>query len=172
MRTVLWIPVVALAAAACAMAGSSSAPDATAVVRDGTGRELGTLTVSEAGTGLLVTGTLRGVAPGPHGIHIHTVGRCEPPFQTAGGHWNPSARLHGFDNPQGPHAGDMQNVTVGSDSSVSVRVNTPVGTLRGSPALLDADGASIVVHAVADDYRTDPAGNSGARVACGVVTER
>jgi len=115
------------------------------------------------------TGTLRGLTPGVHGIHIHAVGRCEPPFQTAGGHWNPLMRKHGVENPDGPHAGDMQNIVVGSDGTATVSVTTPMGTLRGANGLLDTDGASVVVHAAADDYKTDPSGNSGARVACGVV---
>ena len=94
---------------------------------------------------------------------------CDGAFASAGGHWNPTARQHGFDNPQGAHEGDMQNVTVGADSSVMVAVTTRGGTLHGASGLLDADGAALVVHAGPDDYKTDPAGNSGARVACGVV---
>ncbi len=138
-------------------------------MRDASGRELGTLAIDESPSGVTVTGSLQGLAPGDHGIHFHTVGKCEAPFQTAGGHWNPTGKQHGTTNPQGPHLGDLANITVGPDSTANVSVTTPGGTLRGANALLDADGAALVIHAAADDYRTDPSGNSGARIACGVA---
>lgn len=139
-------------------------------VRDANGRELGQLTVSESGGGINLIGTLRGLPPGQHAIHLHMVGQCTPPFETAGGHWNPTNMQHGFDNPQGPHHGDMRNIEVAADSSANVNVTTPGGMLRGDAnMLLDADGASIIVHAGPDDYRTDPSGNSGARIACGQI---
>lgn len=144
---------------------------ATAVMRDRTGRDLGTLTLDDTGQGIRLAGTLRGIPPGEHAIHLHAVGRCEPPFESAGPHWNPTNAQHGTENPQGPHFGDMPNITVGQDSTVSVIVSTPGGTLRGENALLDGDGAAVVIHAGADDYRTDPAGNAGERIACGVVQE-
>jgi superoxide dismutase, Cu-Zn family len=128
------------------------------------------VTLSESVEGLSVTGTLRGLPPGDHGIHLHMVGKCEPPFTTAGGHWNPSNKKHGHQNPQGPHFGDLGNIKVGPDSGVSFAMRAPGGTLKGEGGLLDTDGASIVIHAAADDEKTDPAGNSGARIACGVVT--
>ena len=175
------VVVAAVALAACSSGGtpmvSTAAiiptnPTATALVRDGNGRTLGTLTLTETGAGLVTTGTLRGLAPGAHGIHVHTVGNCDSAgFTSAGGHWNPAMRMHGFDNPMGPHMGDMRNISVGGDSVATVNTITAGGTLRGAAGLLDADGASVVVHAGADDYRSDPAGNSGARVACGVVTQ-
>lgn len=144
---------------------------ATAMVRDTAGRDLGTLTLAETGDRIQVTGTLRGLAPGPRAIHVHAVGQCEPPFESAGPHWNPTSRQHGTENPQGPHLGDMPNLQVGADSTANVSVTTPPGaTLRGANGLLDADGAAVVVHAGADDYRTDPSGDAGGRVACGVVT--
>lgn len=139
------------------------------VVRDAAGRDLGTISLTETATDLGLNGTLRGLPPGTHGIHLHTVGRCEAPFKTAGDHWNPTNKQHGTENPQGPHLGDLQNITVAADSSATVAVRTPGGTLRGANPLLDADGAALVVHANADDNRTDPTGNSGDRIACGVV---
>jgi Cu-Zn family superoxide dismutase len=172
MRSALSAIAILAGLSACMTSGTSSsnsANQATAQMRDAAGNSLGTLTITETGTGLLTTGTLRGLAPGTHGIHLHAVGRCEPPFASAGGHWNPTARQHGVNNPMGPHLGDMMNIDVAADGSANVSVRTPGGTLRGTDALLDSDGAAIVVHASADDYRTDPAGNSGARVACGVV---
>ena len=119
---------------------------------------------------LLAIGTLRPLPPGTHGIHLHAVGSCQAPaFTSAGGHWNPTAHQHGFDNPMGPHQGDMRNVVAGSDSVAVINTSTGGGILRGTGGALDADGLAIVIHASADDYRTDPAGNSGARIACGVV---
>ena len=173
MRIALPLLSFALALAGCATSGAasggSSTASAVATVRDAGGRELGTLTVSETGAGLATTGTLRHLAPGTHGIHLHTVGMCDGVFASAGGHWNPTMHQHGFENPLGPHEGDMQNVVAGADSSALVAVSTRGGTLRGANGLLDADGAAVVVHAGPDDYRTDPAGNSGARIACGVI---
>jgi len=142
----------------------------TAPVRSADGRDLGTLNFADAQQAITITGTLRGLAPGRHGIHIHMAGRCEAPgFMSAGDHWNPTQRQHGSLNAQGPHQGDLQNITVGADSNATVRVVTSAGSLRGMNPLLDGDGASIVVHTAGDDRRTDPSGNSGTRVACGVI---
>ncbi len=142
-----------------------------AKVVDATGRELGVLTFADAGAAISVEGTLHGLTPGVHGMHLHTVGRCDSPnFASAGAHWNPTPRQHGSTNPAGPHHGDLMNLTVGADSSVVVKMSTPAGSLRGEPALLDADGAALVIHATVDDYQTDPSGNSGVRIACGVVS--
>jgi Cu-Zn family superoxide dismutase len=111
-----------------------------------------------------------GLAPGHYGVHLHAVGRCEGPgFESAGPHWNPTGRRHGKLNPEGHHLGDLDNLDV--DESGAGRLEfriagTPTDGLRG---LLDADGAAVVIHANPDDYRTDPSGNSGARIACGVL---
>lgn len=161
------------AAGAPADAPSSALPEImSAVLRDSLGRELGTLTLTNAPTGIKIAGTLRGLPPGVHGFHVHTTGACSPLFEAAGGHWNPTARQHGRDNPMGPHHGDIASIIVGADSSATVDATTLGGSLRGTDPLLDADGAAIVVHAGPDDHRTDPAGDSGSRLACGVVTRR
>jgi len=153
------------------LAARSPSVDATAKVLDATGRELGVLTLVDAGAAIAVTGTLRGLTPGVHGVHLHTLGRCDAPdFVSAGAHWSPTPKQHGRANPDGPHHGDLMNLTVGADSSVVVKMSTPAGSLRGEQPLLDADGAAIVIHATTDDYKTDPSGNSGARIACGVVS--
>jgi Cu-Zn family superoxide dismutase len=138
----------------------------TAQMRDAAGKDLGTLTLMEESNRIATTGRLTGLPPGEHGIHLHTVGKCEgPKFTSAGDHWNPTNRQHGTKNPQGPHSGDMPNITVARDSSSSVDI-----TSAGSDiALLDSDGAAVVVHAKPDDYRSQPSGNSGDRIACGVV---
>ncbi len=164
----------AMAAASLTLDSTKSAdasPGVTAKVVDASGRELGVLTLADAGAAISVDGTLRGLTPGVHGMHLHAVGRCDgPDFASAGPHWSPTAKQHGTANQAGPHFGDLMNITVGADSSVMVMMSTPAGSLRGANGLLDADGAAIVIHATTDDYMTDPSGNSGARIACGVVT--
>ncbi|HYW50812.1 MAG TPA: superoxide dismutase family protein [Gemmatimonadaceae bacterium] len=159
----------AMRSAADSLGGNTKA---TIPVKSSTGRDLGSLTVTEAAQALSVSGTLRGLPPGSHGIHFHMVGRCDAPaFTSAGEHWNPTSKQHGMENSQGPHLGDMPNITVGADSTASVLIVTKGGTIRGGMSgLMDADGASIVIHTAADDQRTDPSGNSGGRVACGVVS--
>ncbi|HEX2803391.1 MAG TPA: superoxide dismutase family protein [Sphingomicrobium sp.] len=131
---------------------------------------------SEGGATLLIEA--RGLPPGVHGIHIHDVGLCEPPgFTTAGSHWNPTGAEHGGDNPKGAHMGDLQNVTVADDGTLRVQVVAPGTYLRtagrdanaGARQILDASGASIVIHAKPDDQKTDPSGNSGDRIACAVL---
>ncbi len=144
---------------------------ATADVQDAEGNQLGTVTLTESDQMIQISGMLHGIAPGTHAIHIHETGQCEPPFESAGGHWNPTSNQHGSENPQGPHLGDLPNVEVSEDSMVTVQVSSPVGaTLEGANGLLDDDGAAVVVHAGEDDYRTDPSGDAGDRIACGVVT--
>lgn len=178
MRTSI-IGVATLAAlAGCARQASVSSPaggmtmsmgGATAAMRDSTGKELGTLTVSDAQGGIMVMGSLKGLPAGVHAIHLHTVGSCSPNFAAAGGHWNPTNMQHGKDAPGGPHLGDTPNITVAADGSFNGMVTSPGGTLRGTNALLDADGAAVVIHALPDDYKSQPAGAAGARIACGVV---
>ena len=164
------LTLAAVALSGCAMYGSSTVERADVPMRDVAGRELGTLTLSPHMGGLMLTGRVQGLPPGTHGIHVHAIGRCDPPFESAGPHWNPTNRQHGTQNPAGPHLGDMPNVVVAGDGSATVNVMAAGGTLGGDGALLDGDGASVVIHAGADDYRTDPSGNSGSRIACGVVT--
>ena len=155
---------------ATAAATASATAPASAEVRDAAGNALGSLIVSDAEGGVSLSGMLHGVTPGEHAIHIHTVGSCEAPdFASAGDHWNPANRQHGTDNPDGPHAGDLSNITVGPDSMATLEQVTPGGMLQGESGLLDADGASVVIHETADDYRTDPSGNSGNRIACGIL---
>src|SRR5690242_18523002 len=108
-----------------------------------------------------------GLPHGLHGIHVHAVGRCDPPdFASAGPHWNPLGKKHGLSNPAGPHAGDLPNVEVAANGVLAATVTVPGATMA---RLLDADGASLVLHANADDNMTDPSGNSGPRIACAVI---
>jgi superoxide dismutase, Cu-Zn family len=111
-----------------------------------------------------------GLAPGHYGVHLHAVGRCEGPgFESAGPHWNPTGRQHGKLNPQGPHLGDLDNLDVDESGAGRLEFRIAGTPISGPQGLLDADGAAVVIHANADDYRTDPSGNSGARIACGVL---
>ena len=141
---------------------------ATAMLRTATGIDAGRATATEVAGGIRYTLDVKGLPAGMHGAHIHTTGRCDgPDFTTAGGHWNPTTMKHGSMNPQGPHDGDLPNLTIGSDGRGTLGVTVPGATMAG---LLDADGAAIVVHAGPDDVMSDPAGNSGGRLACGVFT--
>ena len=139
---------------------------ATAMLHDAAGKPVGRASATEVVGGLRVTFEGMALPPGTHGLHVHTTGLCEAPgFTTAGGHWNPTGRQHGSMNPNGQHQGDLPNLTVGSDGRGTLGAVIPGATMAG---LLDADGAAIVVHAGADDLMSDPAGNSGGRIACGV----
>jgi Cu-Zn family superoxide dismutase len=141
------------------------------VLKDASGNEVGKATLVATPSGVLIRLDLTGVPPGEHAFHIHTVGKCEPPdFKSAGAHFNPDETKHGFMNGDGPHAGDMPNLHVPDSGKLQVEVLDSMVSLSEDPALLDADGAALVIHAGADDYKTDPAGNAGDRIACGVIT--
>jgi Cu-Zn family superoxide dismutase len=149
--------------------------EASAALADPTGRAVGQARFGADSSGALVVEVEVGALPaGPHGIHVHTIGSCaarnDTAFAEAGGHFNPGRKQHGLENPQGPHAGDLPNLEVAADGRGTARVVLADATLAsGANALLDADGAALVIHAQRDDQRTDPSGNSGARVACGVI---
>tara|TARA_R110000824_G_scaffold218098_1_gene404581 strand:- start:809 stop:1396 length:588 start_codon:yes stop_codon:yes gene_type:complete len=130
----------------------------------------GEVIVAQGDNGLIVNIKAKGMSPGPHGVHIHETGKCEgPDFKSAGGHWNPAGKQHGFDNPQGAHAGDFFNLDIGADGTGSLEAMVSGGKLSdGDIALMDADGAAVVVHEGPDDLKTDPSGDSGGRLACGV----
>ena len=146
---------------------------ASATINDAMGKTVGTATLRETNSGVLIKADLTGAPPGTHAIHVHTTGTCDAPmFMTAGGHFAPGMTKHGLLASGGPHAGDLPNIYVPADGKLSVELLEPNVTLAAGPrSLLDADGSAIVLHATADDYMTDPAGNAGARIACGVVTK-
>lgn len=145
---------------------------AAAPLRDAEGKVLGVALFVQEPQGVRISVTVKGLSPGEHGIHIHAVGKCEPPdFLSAGPHFNPTNKKHGLNNPEGPHAGDLPNLVVGEDgSAVYEHVTDRVTLTLGELSLFDEDGSSLVIHANPDDQITDPAGNSGARVLCGVIT--
>lgn len=136
------------------------------------GEVLGSATLSQEPTGTRVAASVTGLPPGVYAIHLHAVGKCEAPtFMTAGGHFNPGMKQHGNLNPAGEHAGDLPNITVGDDRRGRIdAMRDGLRLVDGDAPLVDADGGAVLVHASPDDYRTDPAGNAGARIACGVVS--
>lgn len=150
---------------------TAPAQQARAVMRDAQGAEIGTVTIMQEGSSVRLTGDLTSLPVGEHGFHFHETGTCEAPeFESAGEHFNPTSASHGTEHPQGPHAGDIPNIT-GADGSTSVdQSNSMVTLMEGQPnSLFDADGTALVIHADPDDYETQPSGNSGARIACGVI---
>ena len=165
----------ALVLAACRPA-TSGGRRATAQLVDAGGQQVGTLTLRDApGQALTIVGDVLGLPAGTHGIHFHAVGQCDAAgqFSSAGAHFNPASRKHGLESAEGPHAGDLPNLVVAADGRAAIRMTSPRVTLGGETAsLLDADGSAIVVHGAPDDQRTDPSGNSGARIACGVIRAR
>ncbi|CAN5196094.1 hypothetical protein BH10PSE12_BH10PSE12_36200 [soil metagenome] len=151
--------------------GASAAPMAKAVLLAADGSEKGKATIVQKPEGLQVTVWVAGLPAGTHAAHVHTIGVCTAPdFASAGGHWNPMAKQHGRDNPMGMHMGDMPNIILETTGKGELQFLIPGGTLTdGSTPLLDADGAAVVIHASPDDMKTDPTGNAGGRIACGVL---
>jgi len=172
MKQGAWLIVGLLGLALSTTAHADGGRHATVQVRNATGQLVGTVTLTTQVDGVLVDGTFANLPAGTHGLHFHTVGACTPTFDAAGGHYNPTQRQHGFNNPQGVHAGDLPNLEIGADGSGTYRSVTDRITLAPGAAstVYDADGTSLMVHANADDYVTDPTGNSGGRIACGVVS--
>jgi len=142
------------------------------VIRDLVGAKVGTATFADTHAGVLISGIVSGLGLGAHAVHIHEAGKCEPPFATAGSHYNPGAKHHGFKSPTGPHAGDLPNIQLPAAGTLHFEFLMPDVTLKGPHGMLGPAGASIVIHTARDDYLTDPAGNSGSRQACGVIVAR
>ena len=167
IRPVLML-ALPMALAGCVMGEPTDGP--TFAIVNSAGQTIGSARMWETPGGVTFRIAASGLPHGLHGIHVHAVGRCDPAkFTTAGPHWSPVTRQHGFNNPQGPHAGDLPNVSVASNGVLSEAVTLPGASFAG---LMDGDGSALVIHAGQDDYRTDPSGNSGDRIACGVITTR
>ena len=165
--------VVALLLAGCSSMMSGGDNAAVAELTNTSGQSVGTARFTQAGNVVRILVEAKGLPPGPHGAHVHAVGKCDPPdFNSAGPHFNPTNKQHGALNPQGSHAGDLPNLTVGPDGTGRMETTTEQLSLGSGPSSVwDADGSALVVHANADDFKTDPTGNSGARVACGVLVK-
>ncbi|MES2495538.1 MAG: superoxide dismutase family protein [Pseudomonadota bacterium] len=144
---------------------------AVADIVDGQGQTRGKAMISQGKDGVVVDVKAVGLPAGVHAVHVHTTGTCTgPDFTSAGGHWNPEKKQHGHDNPAGAHMGDMPNMTVGADGTGELKTVIKGAMVTGGTSpLFDADGAAVVVHAAADDYKSDPTGNAGGRLACGVI---
>ena len=143
---------------------------ARAPIKTADGKDVGEAIVAQGNGELLVLVEASGLPEGVHGAHIHMTGKCEgPDFKSAGGHWNPADAQHGLENPQGAHKGDLANLTVDRLGKGTLESTIRDATLQGGPnSLMDADGAAFIVHEGADDQKTDPSGDSGSRIACGV----
>lgn len=172
--TLVAISLLALAACAPVQTPEPIAVNnvALAELKRSDGSSAGVATLSDRSDGLWLSVAATGVAPGTYGIHLHAVGKCDAPdFTTAGPHWNPAQKQHGFDNPMGTHAGDMRNLVVNSGGAGAIEVNLAGAQFEGATGLFDTDGVALVIHEKPDDYKTDPSGNSGKRVICGVFTK-
>ena len=157
----------ALATAAFQTAGA--AERAHAMMKAADGGDVGEVSLVNTPQGLLLHAKLKNLPKGAHAFHVHAIGKCEPPFKSSGGHFNPENKKHGIFGKGGMHAGDMPNIHVPASGSLEIEVlNTQ---MKLGPLVFDEDGAAIIIHAGPDDYKTDPAGAAGARIACGVITK-
>lgn len=168
----------AVCCAFCLIAGTAQAMShemkARADIKDAKGKSIGTATFVEQKDGVKVSVEVSGLPPGKHGFHIHDTGACTPPdFKSAAGHFNPLKKRHGKDNPAGKHAGDFPNLEVKQDGTAQMTAVATGATLKKGPAsLFKEGGTAIVIHADPDDYKSDPAGNAGDRLACGVIVKQ
>jgi Cu-Zn family superoxide dismutase len=167
--TIFIIPILA----SCSTLQSPKAAEAsevlTADLARADGSWAGVATISQRRDGVFLSLSAQAPAAGTYGMHLHAVGKCQAPdFASAGPHWNPDMKQHGHDNPMGAHAGDLPNVTAGGDLKITLEYKLTYISLSGPTGLLDADGGALVIHEKADDFKTDPSGNSGKRIICGV----
>ena len=174
-RSAAWIIAVALGLTACSMPYipglTLPPPSAGVTLKDASGRVVGNAVLLQQDDGVRVLLDVKGFTPGAKAVHLHDTGRCDPPtFESAGGHFNPTKAEHGLENPRGPHGGDLPNLTVEATGQGHLEFTaTRVNLKQGVASLLDGNGTALVVHEGPDDMRSNPAGNSGPRIACGVV---
>lgn len=162
-----------LCGALCAFASVASA-QTKVDMKNAQGQSVGSAVITaRTGGGVQIALDVKGLPPGDHALHFHMTAKCEgPDFMSAGGHFNPASKKHGMQNPEGPHAGDMNNFTVAADGTAKTTVsNASVSLGSESNSLFTNGGTALMIHAAADDMKSDPAGNAGARIACGLVTK-
>lgn len=171
IRTIPLLVLSACTLSACTTLGEIPTEKvASATLRQGNGAPAGTAVLTRAGEKLTLSVALIGLQAGTKGMHLHMVGQCDAPgFTSAGGHLNPHGKQHGSQNPAGSHLGDLPNIAINSSGAGAATAELTGQASDLLPVLFDADGTALVVHAAADDYKTDPSGNSGARIACGVL---